>query len=177
MENKRGMGSIVRIDQPKDDSDKGTHGWQVRASTDTPKKYHSKLFSDSKHGGDQSALEAAQAYLKEYRAKNPYIPRHGFRSGTQANNTSGVIGVYRTYHYYRHDEKKIPRYYWEAFCPIGPDGQRNRWGKRFYVHTHGEEKAKELAIEFRKNWEEAAREGEEALKEFFVKYHYNKSST
>ncbi len=75
MEKRRGMGSIVRLDRPKDDPSKGTHGWQVRAPTGFPRKYHSKLFSDNKHGGNQPALEAAQAYLKEYREKNPYKAR------------------------------------------------------------------------------------------------------
>ncbi len=72
MKKRRGMGSIIRIDQPKDDPSKGTHGWQVRSPTGSPKKYHSKLFSDNKFGGHQQALEAAQAYQKEYREANPY---------------------------------------------------------------------------------------------------------
>ncbi len=75
MKKRRGMGSIIRIDQPKDNSSKGTHGWQVRSPTGSPKKYHSKLFSDNKLGGKQQALEAAQAYLKEYQEKNPYKAR------------------------------------------------------------------------------------------------------
>ncbi len=173
---KRGMGSIVRIDQPKADLEKGTHGWQVRVPSGEPKKYHSKLFSDSKYDSKDESLVAAEEYLVDYREKNPIVLRRRrdglhYRKKLQVNNTSGKTGVYRTYHYFSWDKARKRRFYWEAFCPIGPDGQRNRWGKRFYVDTYGEDEAKRRAIEFREMWEVAATAGEEALKQFFAEHH------
>jgi hypothetical protein len=167
-------GYIVRLDKPKNDS-KGTHGWQVRLPTGTPRKYTSKLFSDNIYGSKGKALVAAEEYLEELRAKHPYIsqrPEIFFRKKATARNTSGRNGVYRTYAYFTRDkDKKIRHYYWGAFCPLGPNGQRNKWSKRFYIETHGEEEAKRRAIEFREMWEEAAEQGKEAVKRFFAAHH------
>ena len=168
---------IVRIDKPKN-SPKGTHGWQVRAGG--KRKYHSKLFSDNVHGSKGKALVAAEEYLDQYKKEHPdhVKPRrlhHFIEEGLMANNKSGVNGVFRGWSYPGWDKKKVYRMdYWAAFCSIGPQGQRNKWSKCFYVTTHGEEEAKRLAVEFRKGWEEAAVEGEEAIKEFFEREHFDK---
>jgi hypothetical protein len=169
---------IVRIDKPKHDPTKGTHGWQVRVGS--KRGYHSKLFSDNPHGSKGKALVAAEEYLEAYLKEHPEerIPPgeqypHGFKEGfLQANNKSGVNGVYRTYEYGRWDtEKKRKLYYWGAFYSIDADGRRRvRRHEKFHVDEYGEEEAKRRAIEFRKMWEEAAKEGVEAVKRFFDEY-------
>lgn len=172
------MGSIIRIDKPKN-STKGTHGWQVRVNTHKGKKYHSRLFSDRKCGGRDEALAEAKEYLKTYLEEHPELAHpkkpanNPFLKGKlSARNKSGVNGVFRTYQYFNWDKERRRRYYWAASCPTGPDGKY--FAKRFYVETYGEEVAKQLAIEFRKMWEEAVEQGEEALKEFFIREHYDK---
>lgn len=176
--NGREYGYIIRIDQPKDLPTKGTHGWQVRFPTGEPRKYHSKLFSDNLYGGPEKSCEAAQAYLNQCRQTREYLPREHdhpcpryvlMKGKLQANNTSGRTGVFRTHAYHGQTGKK--QEYWGAFCPLGPDGQRNRWTKRFYVSSHGEEEAQRLALEFREMWEQAADNGETAIKEFFEEYY------
>ncbi|HEY85627.1 MAG TPA: hypothetical protein G4N96_11025 [Chloroflexi bacterium] len=168
---------IVRIDKPKNSS-KGTHGWQVRAGG--KRKYHSKLFSDNVYGSKGKALVAAEGYLDQYVKKNPEhteppYPHHFREEGLMSNNKSGVNGVCRSWGYPGWDKKKEYRMdYWSAFCGVGPQGQRNSWHKRYYVNTHGEYEAKRLAIEFRKGWEEAIKEGEDALEEFFQREHFDK---
>ena len=176
--NGREYGYIVRIDQPKHTLSKGTHGWQVRFPTGEPRKYHSKLFSDNIFGSKEEALEEAETYLEECRETLEYsppesdhpCPRYALLKGKlQANNSSGRTGVFRTHAFHGQTGKK--QEYWGAFCPLGPDGQRNKWTKRFYVNSHGEDEARRLAIEFRNMWEDAADNGEEAIKQFFEEYH------
>lgn len=171
------IGSIIRIDKPRN-SKKGTHGWQVRFPTGVPRKYYSKLFSDGKFGSRGKALVAAEEYLEEYRRTHnfigekinrPYWPKEKplFKS-----NTSGKTGVYRTHDYAKSDkEKKNKRYYWGAFYSIDADGNQGvRRHERWYVHEHGEQVARQKAIEFREMWEEAADQGVEAVKQFFAEY-------
>jgi len=173
------MAYIVRVDKPKDNPQKGTHGWQVRGSK--ARGYHSKFFSDGVHGGRQQALEAAREYRIQYEQEHPTEANrmqypHGFRVGDPLiNNKSGVTGVYRSQDIktLRNGDVSV-NYYWAAFCPIGPSGQRNKWSKTYHVNKYGEEEAKQLAIEFRKGWEEAALQGEEVLEEFFVREFYDK---
>jgi hypothetical protein len=172
------MGYIVRIDKPKN-SPKGTHGWQVRVHRDEPKKYHSKLFSDKVHGGREEALAAAEAYLEQYLAEHPGLSspqpaNQPYHTGKlMKNNRSGINGVFKSCTYHGWDKKKEHKaWYWAAFCPVGPDGER--FMKRFYIGTHGEEVARRLAIKFRQRWEEAMDKGEAAVAEFYQREHYDK---
>ncbi|HEY85899.1 MAG TPA: AP2 domain-containing protein [Chloroflexi bacterium] len=168
------MSSIIRLDKPKN-SKKGTHGWQVRVGPH--KGYHSKLFSDNVYGSKGKALVAAEEYLDDYLKKNPEADKeqwpHGFHEGDLfASNTSGVTGVFRTHDYGRRDYKKeTKQYYWGAFYSINRYGNtKTKNHRKFYVYQHGEEEARRLAIEFREMWEEAAKQGVEAVKRFFVEY-------
>ncbi len=163
------IGSIIRIDKPKDNP-KGTHGWQVRLPIGQPRKYHSKLFSDGVFGGKEAALAAAQAYRQEQLQQHPekYKALHNrpFAQKPPSNNTSGRVGVYRSHSYHGKTGKK--QEFWAAYCPRGPYGRP--WTKQFYIVTHGEEGARELAVELRDMWEEAAMQGTEAIDEFFEAY-------
>lgn len=166
------MAHIVRIDNPKANPHRGTHGWQVRMSGS--RGYHSKFFSDSLYAGKEGAWSVAEEYLNAYLAAHPEEKRgrypDGYKKGLlQSNNHSGVNGVYRTHTIWKHGGGKGGKvYYWAAFCPRGPAGQVNSWSKRFYIHHHGEAEAKRLAIEFRRGWEMAADEGEKAIAQFFA---------
>ncbi len=176
------MGYIVRVDKPKNEPTKGTHGWQVRGAG--KRGYHSKLFSDNVYGSKGKAMIAAQEYLAEYLEANPkegVIPSReqnlfplGFYTGEKkwANNKSGVTGVFRTHDYDQRDTKKEnKRYYWGANYSIDRFGKRKTMRiERFYIDEHGEGEAKRRAIEFRQMWEEAARAGVEAVKRFFEEY-------
>jgi len=176
------MGYIVRLDKPKNDPVKGTHGWQVRGAG--KRGYHSKLFSDNVYGSKGKALVAAEEYLEQYHQEHPaersdpsrgrnFYPL-GFYTGEKlwANNKSGVTGVFRTHDYDRRDTKKEnKRYYWGANYSIDRFGnQKTLRFERFYIEEWGEKEAKRRAIEFRQMWEEAAREGVGAVKRFFEGY-------
>jgi hypothetical protein len=172
---------IVRIDKDNSKTGGNTHGWQVRIGHDTHTGYHSKLFSDGKHDGDQEkALAAAKEYLAEYLEKHPEyqesrkdeIYAYGFRANGKliASNTSGRTGVFRSREHYRHDKSKY-RYYWAASYTIDRFGKKNiNRTEKFFVDEYGDAEAKRLAIEFREMWEEAAEQGVEAVIEFFAAY-------
>ena len=167
--NEKKIGSIIRLDKDEGPKRVGTHGWQVRFPTGVARKYHSKLFSDSMHGGKDEARAAAEKYYKEYLAKyeaDIKASQKPFRKRPPSNNTSGRVGVYRSHNY---TVKGFRQEFWGAFCPQGPDG--SRFTKVFYVYSNGEEEAKRLAIEFREMWEEAALKGPKALRKFFDDYH------
>ncbi|MBN1995265.1 MAG: hypothetical protein JW953_21425 [Anaerolineae bacterium] len=169
---RRRLGSIIRIDKPKDDPDHGTHGWQVRLPIGVPRKYHSKLFTDNVYGSKGKALVAAEEYLEEQlrlypeRYKSAWGEPPTFMKRPPSNNKSGRTGVYRSHSYHGKTGKK--QEFWAAFCPLGPYGRH--WNKRFYIVTHGEEQARALATELREMWEEAAEQGEEAVRRLFDEY-------
>ncbi len=166
---KQKIGSIIRIDKDEGPKRVGTHGWQVRFPTGVARKYHSKLFSDSVHGGKRKALAAAKDYYNDYLATYGADIKAGlkpFRKRPPSNNTSGRVGVYRSHNY---TVTGFRQEFWGAFCPQGPDG--SRFTKVFYVYSNGEEEARRLATEFREMWEEAASKGPKALRKFFNDYH------
>ncbi len=156
------MAFIVRIDKSN------THGWQVRGAG--RRGYPSKLFSDLKCGGRDQALALAQAYKEEMQRIAP--PKKAgkfslYRTKPQASNRSGVNGVHFSHHY--HGQTGQKQEYWAAFVPIGPYGRY--YMKRFYINDErDEDEAFRLAVEFRQMWEEAAQEGEQAIRRFFEAY-------
>jgi len=133
---------IIRID-----SEKGTHGWQVRISH----AKHSKLFSDRKYGGSEKAKIAAQDYEADYLALHPSPHKKGaLRSKRRNDNTSGMNGVH--YSYTRWHGKAEKHYFWGASYITDEGKPRTH---RFYVATHGFDKAKQLAMMFRREWEKS----------------------
>jgi hypothetical protein len=160
------MPFICRIDK------RHTHAWQVRGPG--KRGYHSRLFSDGRYGGREAALAAARSYRAELldqlgpsaRRNRPY-PHHFHEGQRLSNNKSGVTGVFRTYQY--HGQTGLKQEYWGAFVSIGPSGQP--YFKRFYINDERDEaEAFRLAVEFRQMWEEAARQGEGAIRQFFREY-------
>lgn len=132
---------IIRID-----SERGTHGWQVRISHTK----HSKLFSDRKYGDSEGAKMAARDYETDYLKlhPSPFKSGNSARTSRRTDNTSGVNGVH--YSYVRWHKKEEKHYFWGASFINDEGSPRTR---RFYVETHGFDKAKTLAIEFRQTWE------------------------
>ena len=168
------MASIIRLDKPKNSSH-GTHGWQVRGRG--KRGYHSKLFSDGQYGRSEPALAAAKAYLQSYVENHPaerdnsHQPYH--QGKRFSNNKSGVTGVYYTQYAHRWDKERLVDY-WCASLSRGPAGQKP-WHKKFNIERYGYREAKRLAIEFRREWEKAVKQGsEKALEEFFEEYHYSR---
>lgn len=131
---------IIRID-----SERGTHGWQVRISH----VKHTKLFSDRKYGGSEKAKTAAKNYEADYLTIHPSPHKKGApRSSRRNDNTSGMNGVH--YSYTRWHGKTEKHYFWGASYITDEGNLRTH---RFYIETHGFDKAKQLAIEFRRDWE------------------------
>lgn len=110
----------------------------------------SKLFYVKKYGNRQSTEQAVNKFVAEYTLLYPEEKRKHIRYRTlpTRRNTSGIAGVYRT----EYADHGIPHSYWCANIPLTQQGTQNI-AKRFCVETYGEEKAKLLAIEARKNWE------------------------
>ena len=104
----------------------------------------SQLFSDSKYGSADSALAAAIEWRKNAEILFPPMNRREVSERKKRNNKSGTTGVYRSVQSYY---KGKPLYYW--FATWSP-----RLGKKamksFSVQKYGEEKAKELAIQARR---------------------------
>ncbi len=167
---------IVRIDKPKN-SPKGTHGWQVRVGG--KRGYHSKLFSDNVHGGPDKAKVEAETYLQLYLQEHPEArikyKRRYHKGKRMGSNSSGVTGVYYTEYAHRWNKGQTVGY-WCAFVPHGPKGQK-RWHKKFNIDRYGRDKAKEMAIEFRQEWEKAMDQAllensDKPIDAFFDEYHY-----
>lgn len=169
------MAHIVRLDKEKQGN---THGWQVRGRG--KRGYKSKLFSDGVYGGKDEALAAAETFLEsvkddqEWRPSSlqppqpPPLPLYFHK--LSKNNKSGVNGVHRVVA--RNAKGKRPGYaYWAAGYTVpGRRGVGAQKHKTFAVETYGEEEAKQMAIEFRRMWEEAVDKGEEAVKDFLDAY-------
>lgn len=161
------MGSIARIDYGY------SLGWQVRISDSTQGIQHTKLFSDKLWGGEKKAKDAAQKYLEEYQTEHnipkpvPGYFRYRVSEGTPKNNTSGVVGVYRsTYRDHRRPEQPA-RDFWAAHYSVYLGNRRQYRQKKFWIDKYGEERSKKLAIQWGALWEKAVESGEEALEEFF----------
>jgi len=150
---------ISRIDAP----DRNEHCWLVRATKDSVT--YSKSFADKKYGGKDKALKIAVEYRdKLYKALNidPTKPRkRGFREfpyaffTKKANNKTGVVGVYRST---KTVEKETPegkktvvvRDHYVASINVEKYKQVQKF---FSIAEHGEEKARKMAIAWRKKME------------------------
>ncbi len=170
------MSAIIRIDKAKSKKGGNTHGWQVRLPTGEARKYKSKLFSDGVHGSKGKALVAAEEYLEAYLKEHPEqdkLSNPPYSKVLQERNKSGKTGVYRSHDKNQKKAGEGPkRYFWGAFIPTGPYG--TRFTKSFYIDEYGsEEEAMAHAIDFRKLWEEAVNTSEEAVREFFQRYHFD----
>ncbi|RUM36593.1 MAG: hypothetical protein DSY58_05100 [Desulfobulbus sp.] len=115
----------------------GPHGWWVRIMYD--KKKYSKFFNDKKHGGKQSALLSAYAWMKNVKEK-ANIPDTQLFVGGGARSNTGVRGV---------SYCKNSNYYFASWN----DANGKPAGTSFSVRKHGKEKAFKLACEKREKME------------------------
>jgi len=82
------MKGISRIDAER------AVGWYVRVYRS---EEHRKFFSDSLHGGKEGALAAAIEYRDQFVAENPPAPKLPYRTAPSARNTSGRVGITKTF--------------------------------------------------------------------------------
>jgi hypothetical protein len=121
-----------------------THGWFVRAYKNG--RTYSKLFSDGKWNGKESALEAASRHrevLAERLAKIPAKPRGRRIVFRDSRNTTGVLGVSRSVK--RTPVGALSESYAVTWRPE-PGLQKCT---SFSINKYGAEKAFRLAVAFR----------------------------
>lgn len=143
MTKNKAMYGISRID----DDLYRTHAWRV--SIRRQGKLLVRNFPDKKFGGKRKAQQAAKQFRDEIIAKFPPTTRKQFCATVRRNNTSGIPGVY-TYgkRYKLKDGSVRETRYWEAHWPVGENGSAKA---SFSYNTFGEKKAKQLAIQARKD--------------------------
>ena len=131
---------IIRIDSDS------THGWQVRVYRHG--KTYSRLFSDRKVGGKEEAFEAALAYrstLEDEVEQIPTPPPRRRLVHRNRNNSTGVVGISRTY---KRDRRGIRHEVYAVSWNPEPGVAR---GTSFSVKRYGEDTAFRLACKLR--WE------------------------
>ena len=129
---------VIRIDSDS------THGWQVRVYRHG--KTYSKLFSDRKHGGREEAFEAAVEYRKELEAEVAAMPEAAPRRRLirrNKNNSTGVVGISRTY---KRDRRGIKHEVYAVSWNPEPGVAR---GTSFSIRRYGEDEAFRRACELR----------------------------
>lgn len=131
---------ISRIEQ----FEKTNFGYYVRLKRNG--QQYAKFFSDSRFGGQQNALRAAQQHLNEL---SQQLPRKSQAGQMSVRNTSGIVGVSLT----KSTRKGHTYEYWQAWW--GSRGDRK--SRKFSINKYGMSKAKQLAVETRKAWEQEAR--------------------
>ena len=129
---------VIRIDSDS------THGWQVRVYRHG--KTYSRLFSDRKHGGREEAFEAAVAYREELESEVAALPEAAPRRRLirrNKNNSTGVVGISRTY---KRDRRGIKHEVYAVSWNPEPGVAR---GTSFSIKRYGEDTAFRLACELR----------------------------
>ena len=129
---------VIRIDSDS------THGWQVRVYRHG--KTYSKLFSDRKHGGKEEAFQAAVAYRTELEEEVAALPEAAPRRRLirrNKNNSTGVVGISRTY---KRDRRGIKHEVYAVSWNPEPGVAR---GTSFSIKRYGEDTAFRLACELR----------------------------
>ena len=133
------MRYIQRIDNAR-------HAWKVCLKRKV--KIVHKHFTDSAYGGTAQALAAAIAWRDETEAKHSTASYAIWkRELMRRTNTTGLVGIYRGSNPKIRNGRVIEFYYWQAYWS-GADGKRI--SKTFSINKYGEEAAKELAIEARR---------------------------
>ena len=131
---------IIRIDSDS------THGWQVRVYRHG--RTYSRLFSDRKMGGKEEAYQAALAYRSELEEEVDQIPAPPPRRRLvqrNRNNSTGVVGISRTY---KRDRRGIRHEVYAVSWNPEPGVAR---GTSFSLKRYGEDTAFRLACKLR--WE------------------------
>ncbi len=137
--NSSGYRGISRLDS------KDTHGWFVRIYNDS--ETYSKLFSDRKFGGREVSLQKALEYRNDLiqRIGKTYPARRVVNKDSR--NKTGVIGVCRT------RKRNRNGVYSEYFSVSWSPKYRSHRCRMFSVNKYGEQKAFQLACEWRRKME------------------------
>jgi hypothetical protein len=124
-------------------SAKTVPGWKVAIQRQG--KYMHKYFSDKQFGGKTKAFAAAKTWRDEVVAATSGVNYVLWRRNKMyPHNTSDIVGVGR--YVVRYGRKK--QIVWDAFWE---DADGKRCGRRFFVATHGERRAKALAVAARRD--------------------------
>lgn len=116
-------------------------GWAVKLRRQG--RLVTRLFKDGLYGSAEAALEQARAYRDAVLAAVPPRTNHEQATQLRRTNRSGISGVCRV-------ELKTDAY-WQAQLTTSAEQRK----VRFLVSQHGEEAARERAIEQRRRWLEA----------------------
>ena len=118
-----------------------SQGWAARYMRDGVML--SETFPDSEYETQEDGFEAAKKWHKEAREILPPYNRKEYSEIKKGNNKSGHTGVYKTF------SKRVSgkRYMWVATWMPEKGKAKHEY---FYIDEHGEEEAKKLAIEARK---------------------------
>lgn len=129
---------VIRIDSDS------THGWQVRVYRHG--RTYSKLFSDKKFGGRDTAFEEAVAYRddleQEIEALPDSEPRRRLISQNKSNAT-GVLGISRTFKRDRHGRRH------EVYAVSWNPRPGEARGTSFSIAKYGDEQAFKMACQLR----------------------------
>ena len=134
---------VRRVDLP----DKQLVGWNVHYQRG--RKVVSRYFADTAHGGRNAAHAAALRFASEREQDGGELVLLLRRLSPRKDCRSGIPGVAR---YVRHPPDR--GVYWVAYWNDAPG---HKVQKKFSVSIHGEEIARELAIEARRNATKAHR--------------------
>jgi len=128
---------ITRVDNAK------THGWFVRTYR-APKLAFSKFFSDGVYGGLDPAYDIAVKFRDIADETLPNTNFLRYVTKTSKRSSTGILGITKTRSKNRNG----------TVSPIFSVSWQDENGKQhissFSINLHGEEKALEMAIEFRK---------------------------
>lgn len=123
-------------------------GHYVHVSINRNRKMFQKSFSEKRCGGAENAMKLAQAWRDAIVSKHPPMSLMSFCSILRSNNTSGVVGIHRTTKRHRGKSGRVSEHsYWQARIPKADGTNCVRY---FSVKTFGEDGAKKLAIDARK---------------------------
>ncbi|CAN5620285.1 hypothetical protein BH23BAC4_BH23BAC4_05130 [soil metagenome] len=129
---------IIRIDSDS------THGWQVRVYRHG--KTYSKLYSDRKCGGKEQAYAMAEAYRSDLENVVAALPEAAPRRRLirhNKNNSTGVVGISRTY---KMDRRGIKHEVYAVSWNPEPGTAR---GTSFSIKKYGEDTAFKMACRLR----------------------------
>ena len=134
--------NITRMDSPTFKKYASRAWWvRFRLKGDNVSQY----FYDSKHGGKEQSLEAAQIFRDSIEKKIALMPVT--KAEPNRKNTSGVVGVYKSDRVTRKKSGRTYAYpHWFASW-LEPSGKRK--SKGFSISTHGEAGALRLALQAR----------------------------
>ena len=107
---------------------------------------YSKVFSDSRYGGEAAALTAARQFRDQVLHDAPPLLRKIKAQRVTASCTSGVPGVVREDRILRHKNGPYRVIAWKAQIQLAPGKTKTR---SFSIKKYGEQEAFELAVQAR----------------------------